>query len=45
MLVFNELMDESGLHVLMLTARLPAGTNSPLLNELENECRGHVKEN
>ena len=25
--VFTELMDDSGLHVLMLTARLPAGTN------------------
>jgi len=26
--VFNELMDDSGLHVTMLTARLPAGTNA-----------------
>ena len=25
--VFNELMDESGLHVVMLTARLPPGAN------------------
>ena len=27
-IAFNELMDDSGLHVTMLTARLPAGTNA-----------------
>ena len=27
-IAFNELMDDSGLHVLMMTARLPEGTNA-----------------